>query len=72
CVAAAVRFVGKKLIPLDTGFATVLVLAAVYSIWTIYGAGVEILFWGIVLLMPGVPVYVLMKRTKARGSKAAA
>ncbi len=40
---------------------TVAILGAIYSIWTILGAGLQALYWGIGLLVAGVPVYVLMK-----------
>jgi APA family basic amino acid/polyamine antiporter len=37
------------------------VLGAIYAIWTIFGAGLEAIYWGIGLLLAGVPVYVAMK-----------
>lgn len=37
-------------------------LGAVYSIWTFYGAGWSVTFWGLVLLAVGAPVYWLMRR----------
>ena len=40
---------------------TIAVLGAIYSIWTIFGAGLEAFYWGIGLLVAGVPVYVVMK-----------
>ena len=36
-------------------------LGAIYSIWTIFGAGLEAIYWGIGLVAAGVPVYVVMK-----------
>jgi len=45
------------------------ILGAIYSIWTIFGAGLEAFYWGIGLMVAGVPVYVIMKirrRTDAR------
>ena len=41
---------------------TVAILGAIYSIWTIFGAGAEAIYWGIGLLVAGVPVYVAMKK----------
>ena len=38
-------------------------LGAIYSIWTFYGAGWSVTFWGLVLLAVGAPVYWLMRRT---------
>ena len=36
-------------------------LAFGYALWAIYGAGPEIVFWGFLLLMTGVPVYVWVR-----------
>ena len=41
---------------------TIAILGAIYSIWTIVGAGLEAFYWGIGLMLAGVPVYVAMKR----------
>ncbi len=70
CVAAAVRLIVNGVMPVTQGFAVILALAALYSLWTIYGAGWEALGWGAVLLVAGLPVYALMMAS--RGSKAAA
>jgi basic amino acid/polyamine antiporter, APA family len=72
CVAAAVRLLSKGIMPMTNGFHVILALAALYSLWTIYGAGWEALGWGGVLLIAGLPVYALMKMANARGSKATA
>jgi APA family basic amino acid/polyamine antiporter len=37
-------------------------LAFAYSLWAIFGAGEEAVFWGFILLMAGIPLYVYMKR----------
>jgi hypothetical protein len=52
----------------SAGFKLILALAALYSCWTIYGAGSEALLWGIALLLAGFPVFWLLRL--ARGSKA--
>ena len=47
-----------------SGFARNMVLAALgfaYSLWTIYGSGNETVFYGFLLLLAGMPFYVLMK-----------
>jgi APA family basic amino acid/polyamine antiporter len=36
-------------------------LAFAYSVWAIYGAGQEVVFYGLLLLLAGMPVYVWMK-----------
>jgi len=43
---------------------TIAILGAIYSIWTIVGAGLEAFYWGIGLMLAGVPVYVAMKRLR--------
>jgi len=44
------------------------VLAFLYSLWAIVGAGMEIVYYGFLLLMVGVPVYVWIawRRTETR------
>jgi APA family basic amino acid/polyamine antiporter len=37
------------------------VLAFLYTMWAIAGAGQEIVYWGFLLIMSGVPVYVWMQ-----------
>jgi len=36
-------------------------LGFIYSFWAIYGSGSDVVFYGFLLLMAGVPFYVLMK-----------
>lgn len=51
-----------------------LVLAAVaflFSIGAIYGAGAEVVFWGFLLLMSGLPVFVWIKRHNLAGTRSA-
>ncbi len=48
----------------------VVVLGAIgfaYTLWAIYGAGQDVVFWGFLLLMAGLPFYVLLRWT--RGAK---
>jgi APA family basic amino acid/polyamine antiporter len=49
-------------VPLTRGRAAVLLAAAAYAMWTIYGAGQETVFWGFLLLLSGLPVYVWLRR----------
>ena len=45
---------------------TVLSLAAfTFSLWAIAGAGPEIVYWGFLLLMSGVPVYVWIQHNRS-------
>jgi APA family basic amino acid/polyamine antiporter len=68
CAAAAVRLIQTGVLKVSAGFKLILALAALYSCWTIYGAGSEALLWGIALLLAGFPVFWLLRL--ARGSKA--
>jgi APA family basic amino acid/polyamine antiporter len=43
--------------------ALVAVIAAAYSLWAIVGAGAEAVIWGAALLLLGVPLYFLVRRT---------
>ncbi len=36
-------------------------LAFLYALWAIYGAGEKAVFWGFLLLLAGIPIYVWMK-----------
>jgi APA family basic amino acid/polyamine antiporter len=55
--ADRVRFQGRRL-AIDGGVA---LLAFAYAVWTIAGAGSDVVFKGFMLLMLGVPVYIYMK-----------
>jgi basic amino acid/polyamine antiporter, APA family len=55
------RFSGKRLgagLPLS-------IAAFAYSLWAIGGAGQEIVYWGFIFLMAGVPVYVWIRSRDA-------
>lgn len=58
---------GRRLIVLII----IAMLAAVYSIWTLYGAGPEAIKWNLVLFAAGVPVYFGMKWHRRRRAGAA-
>jgi APA family basic amino acid/polyamine antiporter len=51
------------------GATIVAVLAFIYSIWMIGGAGKEVVYWGFLLLLLGLPVYVWVK-TRLAGQAA--
>jgi APA family basic amino acid/polyamine antiporter len=40
-------------------------LATFYSVWTLFGAGIEPFLWSIALFAAGLPVYWMMKRRSA-------
>jgi APA family basic amino acid/polyamine antiporter len=37
-------------------------LALLYSLWAVYGVGLEAFLWGIVLILTGIPVYIWLRR----------
>jgi basic amino acid/polyamine antiporter, APA family len=45
----------------------VTLLSLAYSIWAIVGSGGDAVFWGCLLLLAGVPVYVGMRRCRKHG-----
>ena len=49
---------------LATGAALTAAFAFVYSLWAIGGAGAEAVYWGFLLLLAGLPVYVAVVRTR--------
>ncbi len=42
------------------------VLAFAYSLWAISGAGADVIFWGLVLILAGVPIYFRVRLSRAR------
>jgi basic amino acid/polyamine antiporter, APA family len=45
-------------------------LALLYSLWAVMGSGRETVFWGLLLLLAGVPVYAVQARkAKARHTR---
>jgi APA family basic amino acid/polyamine antiporter len=66
CAMAALRLMKHDgPVPLTPVRAVVLLGAAAYAMWSIYGAGQEIVFWGFLLLLSGLPVYVWLRRGAA-------
>jgi APA family basic amino acid/polyamine antiporter len=50
----------------ETSLLLLTAAAFLYSLWAIGGAGQEIVYWGFLLLMAGVPVYAWIQWTRAR------
>jgi APA family basic amino acid/polyamine antiporter len=53
----------KRRLPWSTGAAVIASLAVLYSLWAIGGAGADVVSWGFILLMAGLPVYVWVSRS---------
>jgi APA family basic amino acid/polyamine antiporter len=49
----------------------VAMLGALYSVWTLWGAGAEAFWWGMGLFALGVPLYFLMKWWQRRTASVA-
>ncbi len=49
--------------PWSAGASTVACLAFLYAIFAIGGAGADVVFWGFLLLLGGLPVFVFVSRT---------
>lgn len=54
------RFEGRRM----WGATSIAILALAYSLWAIIGIGREALIWGAVLLLCGVPVFLLVRRSR--------
>ena len=66
CTAAAFQLRRKGALRTSTAFPVIMALAAVYAVWTIYGAGLEPLVWGLLLLAAGIPIFALVRLSKRR------
>jgi APA family basic amino acid/polyamine antiporter len=62
CALAALRLQQRGVMPRSRAVSLVAGVAALYSVWTLYGAGYEAAAWGAALLAAGIPVYFLMRR----------
>lgn len=63
CALAALKLQHSGRMPRSAPLAMIALLAALYSIWTLYGAGYEAVGWGAALILAGAPVYWLIRRT---------
>ncbi|MGY0217583.1 amino acid permease [Endozoicomonadaceae bacterium StTr2] len=46
---------------LKTSDVVIAALAFIYSVWALAGSGPEIVYWGFLLLLAGIPIYLWMK-----------
>lgn len=65
CSLAALKLHMKRTLSPSAAFFAIAAVAAIYSVWTIYGAGFEAAGWGGVLLLAGLPVYFMIRRYPA-------
>ncbi|HEY0684169.1 MAG TPA: amino acid permease [Steroidobacter sp.] len=59
CWSGALGEAGRRL----SLFLLIAMLAALYSLWTLFGAGAEAFWWSMALFAAGMPVYWAMKRS---------
>jgi APA family basic amino acid/polyamine antiporter len=52
----------KKLIKL----LFITILAFLYSVWAVIGLGVYTIFWGVVFISTGIPIFVWMRSRKTK------
>ncbi|MGH9162949.1 MAG: amino acid permease, partial [Vicinamibacteraceae bacterium] len=63
CTMAGLRLLSSERgVPLTKARIAVLLAAFAYALWAIAGAGMETVYWGFLLLLSGVPVYVWLRR----------
>jgi len=54
-------FNGRRLL----GSSIIAIVAFACSVWTVIGSGAQMALYGFVLLLPGVPAYVWMRKKQA-------
>jgi len=68
CALALLRLLSTGSMPAPRGKAAAIgvlgLIAALYSLWAIVGAGTEIVAWGAGLLLLGAPAYYLMRNSR--------
>jgi len=62
CALAALRLQMRGRMDASMALTVIAIVAALYSAWTLYGAGGQATLWGVVLLLAGLPIHLLMKR----------
>lgn len=62
CALAAIKLQSEGKLRASRPLIFIAAAAAVYALWTIYGAGAEAVGWGVVLLLAGLPVYLFARR----------
>ncbi|HEV2747076.1 MAG TPA: amino acid permease [Allosphingosinicella sp.] len=68
CSLAALKLAGRSALSRSRALPWIAGVAAVYALWTIYGAGGEAVAWGVGLLIAGIPVYGFMSLARGRQS----
>ena len=61
CATATLRLQRQGVVPSGALVTTVAGLGIIYSLWALYGAGLEALAWGAALLAAGIVIYLVMR-----------
>lgn len=65
CAAASIRLMLQRRLKTTPMLAVLTPLGLIYAIWAFAGAGAEANGWALVLLIAGLPIYLLVRRQKA-------
>ncbi|MGE0178239.1 MAG: APC family permease [Sphingomonas sp.] len=65
CALAALRLQQVRVIAISPVLLAIATLGAIYSVWTLYGAGYDALKWGAALLLLGILIYAAMRLSGA-------
>lgn len=64
CSLAALKLRARGRMQASPWLAPVALLGTAYAMWTIWGAGIETVAWGLLLLAIGIPVYLATRRAE--------
>ena len=59
CALAAASLLIKAQLPTTKRLIVFIVAGLIFSVWTLIGAGGEAVFYGLLLLIAGIPIYFL-------------
>ena len=63
-MAALLLLKAETAVALTPARKLMLMLGFLYALWAVIGAGRDTVFWGFLLLLSGLPVYVLLQKTR--------
>lgn len=65
CACAAIRLMLQRRLKTTPALAILTPLGLIFAVWAFAGAGAEANSWALVLLVAGLPIYLLVRRQKA-------
>jgi APA family basic amino acid/polyamine antiporter len=66
---ASFRLVRMGRIGASPGFEVIAAIGLLYSAWTFYGAGVEASTWSLAMTAAGLPIYLVMTRSRSQSTR---